>query len=160
MTVAVPRLRHAVVNKSTSGINKVTSGRSNLVGQGVRIALDHPLVGVGVGGFRKEYARKVGFVGKDPKRTASHTAPVTVFAEEGLVGLGLYLALLVAVFVSTLRGLGRGFTSRVSLAVGLGLVAITVHCLFYADFFEDPMTWALLGLAGLVAGMPKKAAAP
>ena len=158
VTVAVPGLRHAVVNKSTSGINKVTSGRSNLVGQGVRIALDHPLVGVGVGGFRKEYARKVGFVGKDPKRTASHTAPVTVFAEEGLVGLGLYLALLVAVFVSTLRGLGRGFTSRVSLAVGLGLVAITVHCLFYADFFEDPMTWALIGLAGLVAGMPKKAA--
>jgi len=159
VTVAVPRLRHAVVNKSTSGINKVTSGRSNLVGQGMRIALDHPVVGVGVGGFSHEYARRVGFSGKDPKRSASHTTPVTVFAEQGLVGLGLYLALVVTMLASTLRGVGRGFTSRVSLAVGLGLVAITVHCLFYADFFEDPMTWALLGLAGLVAGMPKKAGA-
>jgi len=37
------------------------------------------------------------------------------------------------------------------------LVAIAVHSLFYAAFFEDPMTWALLGLVGLVARVPKKA---
>ncbi len=158
VTFAIPQVRHQI-DKPSSGINKVTSGRSNLVGRGVRIALDHPLVGVGVGGFRREYARRAGFAGKDPKHTASHTTLVTVFAEEGLVGLGLFLALVVAMLAATLRGLGRGFTSRVSLAVGVALVAIAVHCLFYADFFEDPMTWALLGLVGLVARAPKKAAA-
>ena len=36
------------------------------------------------------------------------------------------------------------------------LLAIAVHSLFYADFFEDPMTWALLGLVGLSARVPKK----
>ena len=37
------------------------------------------------------------------------------------------------------------------------LVAIAVHSLFYAAFFEDPLTWALLGLVGLVSRVPKKA---
>jgi hypothetical protein len=36
------------------------------------------------------------------------------------------------------------------------LLAIEVHSLFYAAFFEDPMTWALLGLVGLCARVPKK----
>jgi len=31
-----------------------------------------------------------------------------------------------------------------------------VHSLFYAAFFEDPMTWALLGLVGLTSRVPRK----
>jgi hypothetical protein len=160
LTFMIPQVRDQIVDKSRTSINKVTSGRSNLVGQGVRIGLDYPVTGVGTGGFSREYARRRGIPGKDPKRTASHTTPVTVFAETGLVGLGLFLALVASVLVTTLRGLGRGFTSRVSLAVGLAFVAIVIHSMFYAAFFEDPMTWALLGLAGVVARVPKKAAVP
>jgi hypothetical protein len=84
--------------------------------------------------------------------------PVTVAAEEGIVGLGFLGWLLAAAFLATLRGLGRGFTSRVSLATGVVLVAIAVHSVFYAAFFEDPMTWALLGLVGLAARVPKRTA--
>ena len=47
-------------------------------------------------------------------------------------------------------------TANVTLATGIVLLAIAVHSLFYADFFEDPMTWALLGLVGLSARVPKK----
>jgi hypothetical protein len=82
---------------------------------------------------------------------------VTVAAETGIVGLVLLAWLAFAAFLATLRGLGRGFTSRVALATGIVLVAIAVHSLFYAAFFEDPMTWALLGLVGLVSRVPKKA---
>lgn len=156
--LAVPQVRHELVGKSRSGVNRITSGRANLVGQGVRIALDHPVGGVGAGGFSREYARRLGIPGKDPKRVASHTMPVTVAAEEGVVGLGLLAWLGGAAFLATLRGLGRGFTSRVALATGVVLVAIAVHSLFYAAFFEDPMTWALLGLVGLAARVPKKPA--
>ena len=85
--------------------------------------------------------------------------PVTVAAEGGIVALALLVWLLATAFLATLRGLGRGFTSRVSLATGVVLAAIAVHSLFYAAFFEDPMTWALLGLVGLTARVPKKAAA-
>jgi putative inorganic carbon (HCO3(-)) transporter len=156
VVLAVPQVRDELVGKSRSGFNRITSGRANLVGQGVRIALDHPIAGVGAGGFSHEYARRLGIPGRDPKRVASHTMPVTVAAEGGIVGLGLLGWLLTAAFLATLTGLGRGFTSRVSLATGVVLVAITVHSLFYAAFFEDPMTWALLGLIGLTARVPKK----
>ena len=155
--LAVPQIRDEIVGKSRSGVNRVTSGRANLVGQGVRIWANHPVLGVGVGGFSREYATRLGIRGRDPKRVASHTTPVTVAAEEGLVGLALLVWLAAVAFVVTLRGLGRGFTSRVSLATGVVLVAIAVHSLFYAAFFEDPLTWALLGLVGLVARVPKKA---
>ena len=144
------------MGKSRSGVNRVTSGRANLVGQGIRIALDHPVVGVGVGGFSREYAHRRGITGKDPKRVASHTTPITVAAEGGSVGLALLVWLVAAALLATLRGLGHGFTSRVALATGIVLLAIGVHSLFYADFFEDPMTWALLGLVGLSARVPKK----
>jgi O-antigen ligase len=156
VVLAVPQVRDELVGKSRSGFNRITSGRANLVGQGVRIAVDHPVVGVGAGGFSHEYARRLGIPGRDPKRVASHTTPVTVAAEGGAVGLAFFGWLLAAAFLATLRGLGRGFTSRVALAAGVVLVAISVHSLFYAAFFEDPMTWALLGLVGLTARVPKK----
>jgi hypothetical protein len=154
--LAVPQVRHELVGKSRSGVNRITSGRANLVGEGIRITLDHPVAGVGAGGFSHEYQRRLHIPGKDPKRVASHTMPVTVAAELGLVGLGLLGWLLAAALLATLHGLGRGFTSRVALATGVVLVAIAVHSLFYAAFFEDPMTWALLGLVGLTSRVPRK----
>ncbi len=156
VVLAVPQVRHDLVGKSRSGVNRITSGRANLVGQGIRIAADHPVFGVGAGGFSREYAHRRGITGKDPKRVASHTAPITVAAEEGLVGLALLVWLVAAALLATLVGLGEGFTSRVALATGIVLLAIAVHSLFYAAFFEDPMTWALLGLVGLSARVPKK----
>jgi hypothetical protein len=124
----------------------------------VRIALHHPVGGVGVGGFKKAYAARRGLKGVDPKKAASHTTPVTVAAEEGLPGLALLVWLGLASLAATLLGLGRGFTSRVSLAAGLVLVAIAVHTLFYNALFEDPMTWAVFGLAGVVSRVPRKSA--
>jgi O-Antigen ligase len=158
--LVVPQIRDELVGQSRSEFNRITSGRANLVGQGVRIARDNPVQGVGVGGFSREYARRLEIPGRDPKRVASHTTPITVVAEEGLIGLGLLAWLVAAAFLATLRGLGNGFTSRVSLATGIVLLAIAVHSVFYAAFFEDPLTWALLGLVGLVARVPKKRPAP
>jgi putative inorganic carbon (HCO3(-)) transporter len=156
VSLAVPQVRDEVVGKSRSGIDKVTSGRANLVSQGIRIAADHPVLGVGVGGFRRAYAERTGVTGTDPKRVASHTTPITVAAEGGVVGLALFVWLVVAALAATLLRLGRGFTSRTSLAVGIAFVAIAVHSLFYAAFIEDPMTWGLLGLVGVVSLVPKK----
>jgi len=156
VSLAMPQVRHELAGKSGRGLNKVTSGRSNLVSQGIRIAVDHPVVGIGVGGFRRAYAERTGVKGSDPKRVASHTMPITVAAEGGIVGLALLCWLVAAALAATLLRLGTGFTSRTSLAIGVALVAITVHSLFYAAFFEDPMTWALLGLIGVVSLVPKK----
>ena len=47
------------------------------------------------------------------------------------------------------RRASRSFAGRASLCFGLALLAILVHSLFYNAFFEDPMSWSLLGLSAL-----------
>lgn len=156
--LAVPSVRDRVETRSRSGLDAITSDRATLVGQGARIAAADPLGGVGVGGFRRAYADRLGLKGERPKAAASHTTAVTVAAESGAPGLALFLWLVVAGVLAALRGLGRGFTSRVSFAVGLTLVAIVVHSLSYSAMFEDPMTWATLGLIGLATSVPRRPA--
>ncbi len=68
-------------------LDRATSGRSSLVGNGVRIARDNAVAGVGLGGFRREYAARTGLRGDEPKRAASHSTPVTVAAEGGYPGM-------------------------------------------------------------------------
>ena len=151
ISVAQPQVRRSLQHHTSRGLNEVTSDRSSLVANGIRIAAHHPAAGVGVGGFKRAYAERVGFKGKDPKKAASHTTPVTVAAETGVVGLVLYLWVVVAVLVEAFRRRRRSLP----LVAGLALAAILCHSLFYNAFFEDPMTWALFGLA--VLAVPERA---
>jgi putative inorganic carbon (hco3(-)) transporter len=138
--IASPAVRHK------ASLSHITSGRSTLVSKGVRVAVHHPILGVGVGGFRRAYAEAAHLRGKEPKAAASHTTPVTVAAETGLPGLA-FLAWLVGVaLLVAFRRLVRGFDGAARLALGLALVAILVHCLFYNALFEDPTFWGLLAL--------------
>jgi len=152
IAVSAPALRHSIQHHTSSGLNSATSGRSSLVANGVRIAAAHPVAGVGVGGFKRAYADRVQkFKGKDPKLAASHTTPVTVAAEGGIVGLALYVALLAALLAQAFRRADRSNPGTLALAAGLALAAVICHSVFYADFFEDPTTWLLIGLVGLAS---------
>jgi O-antigen ligase len=160
ITVAQPQVRRSLQTHTTNGLNHATSGRYDLVANGIRIAVHHPVLGVGVGGFKHAYAERVGFKGKDPKKAASHNTPVTVAAETGILGLALFAWLVVALFALAFRRRRRA----IPLIAGLGIAAVLCHSLFYNAFFEDPMTWALFGLVALVipetvrpAGMPARA---
>jgi hypothetical protein len=145
VAVASPAVRHK------ASLSHVTSGRSTLVSRGVKVGLHHPLVGVGIGGFRRAYAELTHLKGKEPKAAASHTTPITVFAETGLPGLALFIWLCVSALVLAYRRLQAGFDGAARLAFGLALVAILVHCIFYNALFEDPTFWGLLALAAVGA---------
>lgn len=125
--------------------------RASLVKGGVGIALDHPLGGVGIGGFTKSYAERHGLVGLAAKKAASHTTPVTVAAETGVPGFLLFVWLGVAALLVAFRRAAAAGAGVASLAFGLTLLAIFVHSLGYNALFEDPMTWGALGLAACVA---------
>jgi O-antigen ligase len=135
-----------------TGLNRATRGRFDLVKNGLRIAIDHPVIGVGVGGFTKAYRERVR-VSHRVKTPASHNTPVTVAAETGIVGLGLFAWFLVMAFSIPFRRTGSGPPAvRVTgIAAGLGLTAIFVHSLFYNAFVEDPLMWGFLALATLAA---------
>jgi O-antigen ligase len=141
----VPSVRAQIVDNT----DRATGGRSKLVTEGLQIAADHPLSGVGLGGFKRAYGRRVGFTAADPKRAASHNTPVTVAAELGVPGFLLFAWLVAAALWLPFRRASRSFAGRASLSCGLALGAILVHSLFYNAFFEDPLTWGLLGLIAL-----------
>ena len=94
----MPQVRHRILGKA--GFSHATGGRSKLVSNGIRLALHHPVIGVGTGGFVHAYAKQTHLLkGKEPKAAASHDTPVTVAAETGLPGLALLAWLVVAGFV-------------------------------------------------------------
>ena len=155
IAVTQPKLMHALRHHTTSGLNGATSGRASLVANGIRIAKAHPALGVGLGGFEHAYSKRTH---RTPRRSASHNTPVTVAAEQGGIGLILYFALLGALVVAAYRRINHRVFGMLALSAGLGLVAIFVHSLAYNDFFEDPMTWGLIGLIALAA--PKRVRAP
>jgi O-antigen ligase len=139
---------------SGSGINRVSSDRYRLVTNGIRIALAHPIQGVGIGGFKHAYAKRFHLKGKEPKKAASHDTPVTVAAETGIPGLALLGWLFVAGILAAWRGVSPSFRGQTRLILGLLFGAIAVHSLFYNAFFEDPMMWGMLGLIALVIATP------
>jgi putative inorganic carbon (hco3(-)) transporter len=147
VALVTPQARARVLHGAKSDLSSITSTRSTLVEHGIRIAVDHPLIGVGIGGFRRAYADLTGMSRGNLRKATSHTAPVTVAAEEGVIGFALFLWLLGATLLVTFRRAGPSFSGRVQLACALALTAIAVHSLFYAGFFEDPMTWGFLAIA-------------
>jgi len=132
------------------GINGASSGRGDLVSGGVSLFGQRPVWGYGSGSFVVEYRR-------EHRRTAttlsaSHTIPVTVAAEQGLIGAVVYVALVVCALVCVLRH-ARGDPLRGAIAAAL--VALIFHTMLYAAFLEDPITWALLGIGvALAAALP------
>jgi O-antigen ligase len=134
-----------------TGLNRATRGRFALVKNGLRIAIDHPVIGVGVGGFTTAYRERV--PASSVKTTASHNTPITVAAETGVVGLGLFAWFLLVAFALPFRRTGSGPPAvRIAgIAAGLAITAIFVHSLFYNAFVEDPLMWAFLALATLAA---------
>ena len=134
----------------------VTSGRSRLVSITFEAFKVRPVAGVGIGGQPRASSEAIGR--RTPRRSASHTTPLTILAELGILGLALYVWMLGAVAWALV------LITRVDRVFGLGLGAVFtvlfVHSLLYAGFFEDPVTWGVMGLAAAaLANAPVRSAA-
>jgi O-antigen ligase len=100
-----------------------------------------PVWGYGSGSFVKEYQSR--YPASASTVSASHTIPITVAAEQGLIGLVVYLALVISALLALFREVRA---DPVRLAVAAAFLALVVHTMLYADFLEDPITWTLLGI--------------
>jgi len=157
VTATSPKLVHGLRHDSIGKLNHLTSGRASLIANGIKIAKAHPALGVGLGGFEHAYSKRTG---NKPRQSASHNTPVTVAAEEGGLGLVLFFWLVGSLLVAAYRRIDHRTYGRMALAAGLALLAIFVHSLAYADFFEDPTTWGLIGLIALVSPVRVRAREP
>jgi O-antigen ligase len=128
------------------GLNGASSGRAGLVSGGLQLFGDRPVWGYGSGSFEKEYRRA--HPATSTTLSASHTIPITIAAEQGLIGELPYLALVIAAGVMLVRGARRDLARA---AVAAAFLALVFHTLLYADFLEDPLTWTLLGIGTALA---------
>jgi putative inorganic carbon (hco3(-)) transporter len=135
------------------GVNGASSGRGSLVVNGIKLLGDRPLYGFGSGSFSPEYTSH--FPNAAQAVSDSHNIPVTVAAEQGIVGELFYLALIVTALIALFRG-ARGDPYRVGVAATF--LALLLHTMLYADFLEDPVTWTLLAIGASLAVSARKAA--
>jgi O-antigen ligase len=164
---AAPSSLHFGLKGKGGSVNNATSGRASLIQGGLRLFADRPLAGFGSGSFSTEYrAHQAASVASST--SASHTIPITVAAEQGILGLVVYLALLVCCFGvlfswvgrsppgGALREAQRRLASPAGPAICACFTALLVHTMAYADFLEDPITWALLGIGIALAGAHRR----
>ena len=141
--------------------NVDTSGRGHLISGGAELFADRPLWGYGSGSFQTAYTDHL------PKQkapvTVSHTEPITIAAEQGLIGLVAYVALVVVALWTMGAGMwARGPDRRPTIidvaraAVLAAFVALLAHTMAYAGFFQDPITWVLLAVGASLAASDRR----
>ena len=155
-----------VAGGSNESTRTVTEGHSSLVSGGIKLARHRPLYGYGSASFSKAFAKAENVAPGDT--TISHTEPVTVAAEQGVIGIAGYLVLLAAALWtvfdgmrSTAPGLGAPFRTLAEgdrleltparIGIAAAFAALLVHTIGYAAYLTDPLTWALLAVAGVLA---------
>jgi O-antigen ligase len=145
--LAAPKGLHFGLKGSSGSTSNATSGRSTLIEGGLKLFAKRPLQGYGSGSFETEY-RQVSQTTNQNAVSASHTIPVTISAEQGIVGLAMYVALLASAFAVMFTGAGR---SPPRIAIAACFAALVLHTWTYADFLEDPFTWTLLAVGAALA---------
>jgi O-antigen ligase len=128
------------------GLNGASSGRANLITGGGRMLAQRPVWGYGSGAFSYQYRKE------NPRISAtlsdSHTIPVTIAAEQGVIGEVVYLVLVIGAILTLLRGVRA---EPVRAAIAAAFLGLVLHTMLYADFLEDPVTWTLLAIGSALA---------
>jgi putative inorganic carbon (HCO3(-)) transporter len=149
-------------------LNEQTSGRRELVRGGLELAGERPVAGYGSGSFEYEFGSAFGSAYDEPYAgpgtgrplVASHTEPVTVAAEQGVVGLVAFGASVLLGLVVLILGLGpgkdraahspqsarSGLRAGVAAAILAGFVAVALHSLLQGSLLSDPVTWTMLAI--------------
>jgi putative inorganic carbon (HCO3(-)) transporter len=143
VVLAAPPSLHLGLSGKGGSASNATSGRTKLISGGLDLFSERPIEGYGPGSFASEYQRHEPQASADNAASASHTIPITVAAEQGIIGLVLYVALLMSAFLVLFKDAGRS-PPRIAIAACFG--ALVLHTFTYADFLEDPITWTLLGV--------------
>jgi putative inorganic carbon (HCO3(-)) transporter len=170
VAVALVVFAPSVLNVETGSqrkLDRITSGRANLVVGALEMVRDRPLWGYGSGAFTEQY-RERERVSSEKVAAASHTIPLTVTAEQGVIGLAAYLALVAVSLALLFRGLRVALgSSRWPGAVAVGragiaaaYAALLLHTLVYAAYLEDPLTWVLLAIAASLRAEPAEGSDP
>jgi len=119
-----------------------------LVAAGVKMFTDHPLVGVGYGGYQHAllttYRR---FLPAGYTDSVSHTSVITVLAEQGILGALLLFAFLLQLAREAWSARRRkdDWAAWTTIAAAL-VVPIFLYSQFEGRLLQEPYLWLTLGL--------------
>ena len=168
--LALWRLRGAILvlggtSEAEDSAEEVSSGRTTLIEGGLDLAAEQPLAGHGSASFSEAFAEQEGI---NRNQTAiAHNEPVTVAAEQGAIGLLVYVATIAAALWTLLAGMrriARAWVRRPAIGGpatgGQGAIFARPNrarrpsrrCSSTpsatAAYLTDPLTWALLAIGG------------
>ncbi|SFQ99559.1 O-antigen ligase [Lentzea waywayandensis] len=111
-----------------------------------RMLADNPVLGVGPGGFRQEYAAAGHNAEIDEQTPVAHNLFLEVAAELGVPGFALLIGLIAIGFVASERALRRVADRREAVAVQAALIAVLVASIFLSEQYYLPL-WSLVAIA-------------
>ena len=111
-----------------------------------RILTDHPLLGVGPGGFRAEYPGASHNAEIDEQSPVAHNMYLEVAAELGVPGLLLFACLIGTAVVASERALRAGADRDQMVAVQASLLATAVASTFLSEQYYLPL-WLTIAVA-------------
>lgn len=147
--------------KKLEKINTLSEGRIPLIKGGLRIFLERPLLGYGLGSFSDKYVKTPEFAqyekeqeGKSTRiNKTSHNTWITLLAEEGVIGLAVALFFVIAIFfylVRFIKSTNKMEFKVVEVGILATFIAFIIHSMFYSTFFEDPFMWFILGISFVI----------
>jgi putative inorganic carbon (HCO3(-)) transporter len=161
-------------SESENDAREISSGRTTLIEGGFELARSEPLVGHGSASFSAAFIEQEQI--SPDKPAISHNEPITVAAEQGVVGILAYLALIAAALWALVGGMrrlapglgapegrvgdpaegGPGALALARIALLAAFVALLIHTIGYAGYLTDPLTWALLAIGGSLAATARR----
>jgi O-antigen ligase len=127
--------------------------RLEFYANGIAIVREHPLAGVGTGGFARAYAERIAGSGRIETRNP-HNEYLLIAAQLGLPGLAALLALFIAHWVTAAR---LATPAETQLARGL-VLALAAGCLVNALLLDHTEGLLYAWLTGLLFGGYRPAA--
>ena len=146
---------HLIVNPPSSSITNQQINQSELdlvrvylINAGWQMFRDHPITGVGYGGYQHAltttYKR---FLPANPPATLSHTTFVTILSEEGLIGAVPFAAFLLLLLYEVIAAIRRGSPMRDWIVTpAVAIVPILAYSQLEGRLIEEPYLWLALGL--------------
>jgi len=146
--------------KLTEKIHKSGTSRLDFYIAAVKIALENPITGVGLGNFQYHYPRfqkKVEYFAKYP-----HNFYLSLASQAGIPALVAFLAILFFIGkrikrnISSMSDDDYDFIKPVAIAMSIGLIASLLHIFSDVDFTFTGIAFIFWTIAGVLSGFGQK----
>ncbi len=136
--------------RTLTRVTEVIGQREFLIRAGWAMWRDNPFVGVGSGSYQN--ALQTSYLDQIPtwaRTTLSHTSLVSVLAEMGIVGAGLFILVMLRVGIAVTRTyfLTTDLYNRLVVGwLGAALLGIVIHSQSEGRLIDEPYIWLLLAI--------------